>query len=252
MPPLALHTVVAKEIADRLGHDILDAQRGPLYLGSTAPDIRVLTSRDRRDTHFFDLSCFDEQSGVAGLLQAHPELAEIGRLRQNTVAFVAGYISHLVMDETWIRDVYRPFFGERSPMGGAVEANVMDRALQFALDTEKRSDRQLMAHVLEKVAHSDLGVEVDFIEDEVLCRWRDVIVDMVAAPPAWERFRYIAGAYLQEAGIDTPEAFAEFLKGLPELVSKTQRYLTPDRVQAFMEESTTRGRAAVKEYLGCR
>ncbi|MFQ6019956.1 MAG: hypothetical protein ACE5KW_04290 [Dehalococcoidia bacterium] len=251
MPPLALHTVVAKGIADRLGHAVLDAERGHLYLGSTAPDIRVITRWDRRATHFFDLSCFEEQSGVAELLRAHPELADIGRLKEATVAFMAGYISHLVMDETWISDIYRPFFGERSPMGGAVEANIMDRVLQFALDTERRGDRQLIAHVLEQVARCDLGVEVGFIEGEALRRWRDIIVQAVDAAPDWERFRYIAGGQLQEAGVDTPEAFAEFLRGVPELVAETKRYLTPDRVRAFMGDSVTRGVVAVKEYLGC-
>ena len=41
MPPLALHTAIAKDIADRLNLATLDDERGSLYLGSTAPDIRV-------------------------------------------------------------------------------------------------------------------------------------------------------------------------------------------------------------------
>lgn len=251
MPPLALHTVVAKEIADRLRHPILEAERGHLYLGSTTPDIRVITRWDRRDTHFFDLSCFEEQSGVAELLRTHPELADIGKLSPPTVAFMAGYISHLVMDETWINDVYRPFFGERSPLGGALRANIMDRALQFALDSERRGDRQLMAHVLAAVAGSDLGVEVGFIDGETLGRWRQVIVDIVKMPPDWQRFRYLAGRHLQEAEIDTPEAFAEFLKDLPDIVAETKKYLTPGRIEAFMADSLRLGLAWIKEYLGC-
>lgn len=251
MPPLALHTVVAKEIADRLGHHILDAQRGHLYLGSTTPDIRVITRWDRRVTHYFDLSCFEEQSGVAELFRTHPELADIGKLNQATVAFMAGYISHLVMDETWIKDVYRPFFGERSPMGGAFKANIMDRALQFALDAEKRSDRQLMAHVLAEIAGSDLGLKIGFIDGETMSRWRQVMVDVVDMPPDWERFRYIAGRHLREAGIDSPEAFADFLKGLPDIIAETKRYLTPGRVQAFMADSVRLGLQSIKEYLGC-
>jgi len=251
MPPLALHTVVAKEIGERLRHPSLEAERGHLYLGSTAPDIRVITRWDRRVTHFFDLSCFEEQSGVVELLRAHPELADIGRLSPSTLAFMAGYISHLVMDEVWITHVYRPFFGERSPMAGALRANIMDRALQFALDSERRGDRQLMAHVLAEVLRSDLGVEVGFIDGETLGRWRQVIVDVVKMPSDWERFRYVAGRQLREAGIDTPEAFAELLRQLPEIVEETKRYLTPGRIEAFMEDSVRLGLASIKEYLGC-
>lgn len=249
MPPLALHTIIAKEVADRLAHPILDGERGNLYLGSTTPDIRVITRSDRRLTHFFDLSCFEEQSGVAELLRSYPELADIGRLSPATVAFVAGYISHLVMDETWITDIYRPFFGERSPLGGALKANIMDRAIQFALDEEKRSDRQLMIHVLSAVAQSDLGVDIGFIDGQTLSRWRQTVADLVRRPLGWDAFRYAAARHLREAGIDTPEAFEEYARSLPDIVEDTRRYLSKERIQSFLEDSRQRSLEAIKEYL---
>ena len=43
MPPLALHMGIAKELADGLRHKSLEADLGAYYLGSTTPDIRVLT-----------------------------------------------------------------------------------------------------------------------------------------------------------------------------------------------------------------
>lgn len=251
MPPLALHTVVAKEVADHLYHRILDEERGNLYLGATAPDIRVITRWERQRTHFFDLDNFEEQSGVAGLFQAYPGLARPALLSRPTSAFVAGYLTHLVMDETWINAVYRPFFGERSPLAGDLRANIMDRAIQFSLDRERRSDRGLMAHVLKEVARCDLALEIEFIEGETLRRWQEVILDLIQHPPDWERFRYVAGRHLREAGIESPEAFQEFIRSLPDLVEETLRYLTPERVQAFIEESRERSLEAVKEYLEC-
>jgi hypothetical protein len=74
MPPLALHTAIAKEVADRLRAPALDDERGSLYLGSTAPDIRVITRWERERTHFFDLDCFEEQSGVTSLFESYPDL----------------------------------------------------------------------------------------------------------------------------------------------------------------------------------
>ena len=251
MPPLGLHTVVAKEVGDRLRHRILDEERGNLYLGSTAPDIRVITRWERDRTHFFDLSNFDEQSGVEGLFSAYPRLREADGLGSGTVAFVAGYVTHLVMDELWINTIYRPFFGVRSPLGGNLRANIMDRAIQFSLDRQKRIDRELMAHVLGEVARSDLALEIDFIDGETLHRWRDLILDVVDHPPDWERFRYVAGRHLREAGIDTPEQFEEFVRSLPDLVDETLRYLTEERVREFMECSLEQGVVVVKEYLQC-
>ena len=251
MPPLGLHTVVAKEVGDRLSHRVLDEERGNLYLGSTAPDIRVITRWERGRTHFFDLSNFDEQSGVEGLFNAHPRLRQPGGLGAGTVAFVAGYVTHLVMDELWINTIYRPFFGERSPLGGSLRANIMDRAMQFSLDRQKRIDREVMGHVLDAVARSDLSLEIGFIDGDTLHRWKDVILDVVDHPPDWDRFRYTASKHLKEAGIESPGQFEEFLRSLPDLVDETLRYLTEKRVREFMERSQEASVDAVKEYLEC-
>jgi len=249
VPPLGLHTVVAKEIGDRLRHPLLDGHRGALYLGSTTPDIRVLTRWDRRVTHFFDLDNFGYQDGVAEFLRAQPHLADPRFLPPHLASFVAGYITHLVMDEIWITQVYRPFFGERSPLGGDCWANILDRAVQFSMDRERRQDRALVAHIVAEVARTDMGIDLGFIDEETMGRWREVILRVASQPPDWERFRFIASRYLEEAGIDTPEAFAEFLKTLPELVEEAVRYLTPERLRSFMEASVEKGLEAVRAYL---
>jgi len=251
MPSLALHTIIAKEVADRLRHRVLEEERGNLYLGSTAPDIHVITRWERRRTHFFDLSNLDEQSGMAGLFERYPRLREPSDLSAGTAAFVAGYVTHLVVDELWINTIYRPFFGERSPLSGDVRANIMDRALQFSLDRQKRIDGELMAHVLNEIARSDLAFEIELVDGETLGRWKDIILDVVNHPPDWERFRYIASRHLRAAGIESPEQFQEFVRSLPDLVDETLRYLGEKRVRRFMESSREESEKAVKEYLGC-
>lgn len=251
MPPVCLHTVIAKDVADRLRLPVLDDERGSLYLGSTAPDIRILTQWERERTHFFDIHRFEEQSSVAAFLQANPALAEPASLDARTAAFVAGYITHLVMDETWINTVYRPFFGERSPLGGSLRANIMDRALQFAMDSERRSDRELMRHVLEAVLRSGAGLDIGFIDGETLQRWHEVIVAMVSGEPDWDRFRRGARRHLQEFGLDAGDDLEELTRSLPDLVDETLRYLSRERVQSFLETSLRRSLEAVKEYLEC-
>ncbi len=251
MPPVTLHTAIAKEVADRLRLPALEHERGSLYLGSTAPDIRVITRWERERTHFFNVRCFEEQSSVCGFLQAYPALSRPAGLSVPTAAFVAGYITHLVMDETWINTVYRPYFGEKSPLGGTVRANIMDRALQFSLDSDSRNDRDLMRHVMEAVVRSGFEFDVEFIDAETLRRWHEVIINVVSSEPDWERFRRGARRHLQEFGLDVDEEMEEFTRSLPDLVDETLRYLTPERVQAFIEESLQRCLEAAKEYLEC-
>src|SRR5947208_16811055 len=106
MPPLALHTALAKEIADRLNLAALDDERGSFYLGSTTPDIRVITHWERSRTHFFDLECFGEQSGVSALLEAYPLLTHPADMSPMKRAFTAVYLTHLVPSDTPISPVY--------------------------------------------------------------------------------------------------------------------------------------------------
>src|SRR5690242_9890798 len=102
MPPLGLHMVAAREIAGGLASERLDVDRGAYYLGATTPDIRVLTRWDRERTHFFDLNQVGAQSGVHRLFDEQPQLRDVTAVEAPTAAFVAGYISHLVLDEEYI------------------------------------------------------------------------------------------------------------------------------------------------------
>jgi hypothetical protein len=204
---------------------------------------------NRERTHFFDLQDLGEQSAVAAMLEAHPALACPAEFSPPTVAFVCGYISHLVMDEIWINDVYRPFFGRSSPLADDRRADIMDRALQYELDRQARADRQAMSHIVKELARPALDIEVGFIDGGALWLWRELMVEALNHPPDWERFRFFGGRALKATGIDTPEGFAEFVKMLPDLVAEATDYLSRERLEAFLEKSLNEGRGAVKEYL---
>lgn len=249
MPPLSLHISIARGVSDSIRSELLDNERGNVYLGATAPDIRVITRWDRSRTHFFDLHNFAEQSGLGAFFGENPELAHVGRLAPPTAAFVAGYATHLVMDETWINMVYRPYFGERSPLGGSLRANVMDRALQFSLDHARRSDSALVAEVVDAVMRCDLGLDIGFIDEDSLKQWHRVVLDMMSSEPSWERFSAGARRHLPDGG-DTEE-FEELVRSVPELVDETLRYLTPGLLDEYMGEVFTRCHVSVREYVQC-
>ncbi len=251
MPPLAIHTVIAKQMAERLRLPALDEQRGNLYLGSTAPDIRVITRADREQTHFFDIHNFGEQSSARAFFEGNPAVADARSFAPGTQAFLAGYLSHLVVDEGWIGAVYRPFFGERSPLGGTLRANVMDRALQFSLDANTRADSELMAHVLDAVARCDLDLQIGFIDHDSIVRWHEIITDYVQGTPDWDRFRARARQHLAQTGDETEAGFTELAESLPDLVDEALRHLTPERIDAVMNDSVEASVRVVTEYLAC-
>jgi len=249
VPPLSLHIALARSVSDGVRSDLLDRERGTVYLGATAPDIRVITRWERSRTHFFDLNNFAEQSGLGAFFEENPALAHAGELAPATAAFVAGYATHLVMDETWINMIYRPYFGERSPMGGSLRANVMDRALQFSLDHKRRSDSDLVAEIVDAVTRCDLGLDIGFIDGDSLKQWHRVVVDMMSSEPSWERFSAGAKRHLPNGG-DTSE-FEELVRSVPALVDETLEYLTPELLDEFMSEAVNRCHASVQEYVRC-
>lgn len=251
MPPLSLHTSFARRIAERLRIAVLDDERGNLYLGSTAPDIRVITRWERTRTHFFDLNNFEHQDAVADFFRIHPSLADAAAVSPPTCAFIAGYVSHLVMDANWIDHIYRPFFGRDSELGGDLRANILDRAMQFSLDSDTRDDDELMADVVAAVARCDLELEIDFIDKESLRKWHQVVSDFAQTQPDWDRFRSRIRRHLADTGSDVEDEGEDLALSLPELVDETLRYLSRDRLDEWMDESLEESVAAVREYLRC-
>jgi hypothetical protein len=249
VPPIGLHMILGRELAGDLRHPVLEADRGAFYLGTSAPDINVLTRWERERTHFFDLADYGEQHAVEGLFREHPGLTDTGGLNSSTPAFLAGYVSHLVVDEAWINDIYRPCFGRRSPLGGSELANVMDRLLQFELYRRERTKSGVSDEIRDDLVRSPLEIEVDFIDGETLRRWRDIAVELLAYPADWQRFGLIASRFLKAYGVETPEQYEAFLKDVPDLLRRTERHVTRERLERFLESSRLRSLEAIREYL---
>lgn len=249
MPPLGLHMTVARELARELHEPAIEAERGAYYLGATTPDIRIITRWDRARTHFFDLNEFAEQSGVHRLFEQEPGLRDASTLNAATAAFVAGYISHLVMDERYICEIYRPVFGEHSQLGGDVKANIMDRMLQFELDRRDRGDTEKVDEIRNALAESAVEVSVDFIAHDTLLEWRKVSVDVLSSPPTWDRFHRLASRYLAAAGIESAEGVARFMEDVPALLQVTLERVGADRIHDYLSGASAEARRRMKEYL---
>lgn len=250
MPPIFLHMAMASDIAQHLCTPALDQQRGPYIFGATSPDIRVITRWERERTHFFDLNILEHQDSVAAFFAAHPELSDAGRLDPATVAFISGYISHLALDETWILQIYRPYFGQLSALGGNLTANTMDRILQFELERRRRSEREGVAEIHEALATCSLALDVGFLDSETLQRWREIALDQTSYPADWERFRYQGSRHLRAIGVETPEQWEQFRESIPDLLQKTINHVSTAEVDAFLEQSTERAQREIERFLG--
>jgi hypothetical protein len=228
----------------------VDENKGSYYLGSTAPDMRFLVGASREDTHFLTLDCEEGASGVKSMLQAHPELDNSVGLSPATRAFVAGYISHLVTDEAWIYQIYRPFFGKTSPMGGNPIANLLDRVLQFDLDRRERLNNRDISVIRAELNISAPLVEVSFINASSLRRWREFVFIATTRKSNWEDFRHFAEKYLIWMRQIAPEEQDTFFASFDDRVEQVRMMVPQGELRIFRERSIADSVQAAREYLG--
>jgi hypothetical protein len=251
MPPITLHMVLARQVSRHLSDASVDAAEGPYLLGATSPDIRVLTRQNRTETHFFDLNGPDHQDSVGAFLETHEHLVEPGRLNAETRAFVAGYISHLVMDEQYITGIYRPYFARHEELGGIVRANLMDRLLQFDLDRTYGDEPRLVKGLLQALACTVETIECGFIDHETLEKWRQITCDVAARNMDWDRMRAMASNHLKRSGIDETTELGDFLDSIPDLLDETIAHVSEAEIHAFIERSGEAAARAIERYLQC-
>lgn len=250
MPPIFMHMAMARDIEQSLDLPLLRNQLGAYLFGSTTPDIRGPFRIDRAHTHFFHLDVFDHQDSVAGLFGQHPRLADPEALPPETVAFLAGYITHLTLDERYICDVYRPFFGQQAALGGSQMANTMDRVLQFELDRRRREEPETAAAIREALGGCSLAIDVGFLSSEMLARWLEVAIDQTRHPPDWRRFRYQGGRHIAGMDLESEEALEEFIQRVPAILEQTINHVSTARVDAYIEQASERAATAIRRYLG--
>lgn len=250
MPPICLHLGIAKEAAERLQQPGVLQNQGSYLLGSTAPDIRIITAASREETHFFDLVDDSYGSSADGFFESYPHLRKVAELNAPTKAFVLGYLSHLITDEVWICAIYRPFFGRASALANDPQANILDRALQYELDRRERLDQQRMSELQALLADSDSGVEVGFIDAASLRRWREFACVAVMREPSWDRFPLFASRFLANEGKVEPEQAEAFLTSVRSKLEDILDQVGSAQLEAFRERSIVGSVQAAKEYLG--
>ncbi len=250
MPPICYHLAIAEEVVRGLDNTLTPETRGSFYLGSTAPDIRFFIAASREETHFLTLDCEEGASGVASMFKAYPHLVRHEELSSRTRAFVAGYLSHLVTDEDWIFDIYRPYFGESSELGGDPMANLFDRLLQFELDRRERLNSAGISSIRRELVDSASNVDVGFIDPASLDRWREFVFMATTRKANWEDFRNFAERYLIWMRQLSRERIDEFFDTFDDRLAQVLEMVPEQTIRDFRERSVADSLRVAGEYLG--
>ena len=235
MPNLATHIDLAQQAAGRLQHPTIEANVGHFLLGSTTPDVRAISRGSREDYHFAPLDFDEVGAGVSGLFNAYPGLRDVGEHNGQTVAFVAGYMTHLIADEVWIQDMYRPYFGNDNAFADATTANVMDRAVQLDLDRR-------VWHAFDAARGSLHGatekVEIGFIDRDILDEWLGWVFTVGDRGFSWDRLRFMAKRVSRgDASHPAHRIAEEFLAGMPDSLEALYLLVPSEDVDRYRERT---------------
>lgn len=243
MPPICWHLVTVREASRQI--DISAVQEHPAWflLGATTPDIRVISPFTRAQTHFFDLDVQEQESGTRRIFESYPDWVRAYLADDRHQAFVAGYLTHLVMDELWIMSIYRPVFGGESPLADDSRRNLLDRIVQFGMDRRERLNRDQMGEIKRTLQDFTADGGIGFLDEPLLRRWHEVIGNLTDQLPEWEVFGRLAGRFFPN---EDKEAV---VRQAPELLARATQYVTEERLTRFREEAIVRSQETVRGYF---
>ncbi len=247
MPNLPAHIKLAIDAANVVRHRDIDSHIGYFHLGATSPDIRALTKRARSEYHFVELDFETIGTGVRTMFAAYPELMNAAERDGPTRAFVAGYITHLLADESYIVRMFRPYFGESGAFEDDAKAKIWDRALQMDFD------RRVWADVRHSVFLDEVDtdrVSVQFLNADDLQRWKDWVHGVVERGFSWDRLRFMARRIAGgDEGHPAHEYAETFIDSVPSSLDDLYDMIPESRVDAFRAESVQTIIDGLRTYL---
>jgi hypothetical protein len=241
MPNLSAHLGMAKEAASRLKNPTIDRHLGAFLLGSVSPDIRIITKGKRDDTHFVALDFQRKGDGLDGLFQSHPHLAKAAGITEATSAFIVGYASHLISDEIWILELYRPYFGNRDVFQDPIMGDLMDRALQLELDRREQLALGGLESLRPLMVNAEEDVDVGFISSTTMSEWREWIDGTLDWKFNWDRLRFMANRVIardsDNAEKQVKQMVDDFLESVHDGLDNIYKSISRERFEAFRERS---------------
>ena len=162
MPNLQTHIHFAIEAGSDIESDSIESNFSAYLVGSTTPDMRAITKKDRSVYHFVNLDFKGIGEGLSNLATSHPKWLNLANVDNETRAFMAGYASHLILDETWVTLMFRPYFQDSKLFPDPSKDLVMDMAMQLGMSIANGEE-----HFLEFKIDNTKQYTILYIDTEV-------------------------------------------------------------------------------------
>ncbi len=172
--------------------ELVRAHPGAFALGHTAGDVQSVSGQPRHETHFYVFPPTGHPRAVEVMLERYPKLRNSTRLEPEHAAFIAGYLAHLAWDEVWAWEVYIPCYLESGLWDSRLERAIHHNALRVRLDRMALGQLRAWENLVNLLARTTPRHWLPFVEDAMLVRWRDWLVQQLRAPDAVATARVFA------------------------------------------------------------
>ena len=245
MPTPFMHLALAEEVLQgdelsRTASSLLHHQRGPFLLGNTAPDVQTVSGQARLESHFYTLPRTTGRPAHETLFATHPSLARPAELPPAQAAFLAGYITHLLLDELWLDDIFLRYFSE--DWASRRQRAFIHNVLRTWAD---RRDRQrLNGTVAPALQEAEPQRWLPFVDDDNLRAWRDWLIEQLSPG----RKTHTTEVFAQRMGVSTTEM--ESLLSSPDAM-KVQVFCRVDQaaLQSFHDDAYAKSTKLVNWYF---
>jgi hypothetical protein len=248
MPTPIMHLALAEEILGRANlpadvRRLLAEQRGPFLLGNTAPDVQTISGQDRAATHFYTIPRTTDRPAQETLFAVHPVLADVLPLPPAQVAFVAGYIAHLVLDELWLVDIFqRHFLRDWGPLR---ERLFLHNVLRTWMDVQDQ--RRLNGTVFAALRNAEPHRWLPFVQDQHLCAWRDWLVAQLGPGQSVQT----AEVFAQRMGVSVAQVEA-VLASPQQMEARIFCHVPQAVLESFHDTGYERSVMLIRWYVGSK
>jgi hypothetical protein len=212
-------------------------------LGAIGPDARAVSGQPREATHFFNIPPEDNALAQDVMLRSYPILHLAASLTPARAAFVAGYMTHLVMDQTWLEVVVMPGLFIDGLAWGTHHPNWRLYSILMTW-LEYRAAARLRKEIAPSLASAQPDSWLPFIQDRHLVQWRDHVVNMIHTEGA----RRTSVIFAQTNNL-TAQELEDIVLSEARMAEQAYPTLAPDRLAEFEATTARRSLAAILQYL---
>ncbi|MBA3868624.1 MAG: hypothetical protein H0X30_05685 [Anaerolineae bacterium] len=181
MPTPFTHLETAQRmlVDGRIPSDIRSAlalEKPAFLLGNVAADARTNGDLTRESTHFYTYDKGITEHPWRVMVQQNPSLLHPTNPAHRV--FVAGYVAHLTIDETWSLEMLGPHFVGREWASNAFRFLMLHMLL---ISMDERDYSALQPWQSATLASAEPDHWLPFMNDHILDDWRDFISEQISA-----------------------------------------------------------------------